>query len=77
MISRKTESTIVLAILQSKSQVVSSHTRRTDIAFEVVFGPRLRRDLRPCSGLAPLRCARTLQLANKQAIRRANRKKRK
>ena len=44
---QKTESTIVLAMLQStgKSQVVSSHRRRTDNASEEVFGPRLRRGL--------------------------------
>ena len=44
---QKTESTIVLAMLQStgKSQVVFNHKRGTDNASEVVFGPRLRRGL--------------------------------
>ena len=44
---QKTESTIVLAMLQStgKAQVVFSHKRGTDNASEVVFGTGLRRSL--------------------------------
>ena len=44
---QKTESTIVLAMLQStgKFQMVFSHKRGTENASKVVFGPRLRRGL--------------------------------
>ena len=59
--NQKTERALVLAILQSKSQVVSSHRRRTDIAFKVDFRPRRR----PRS--ASLRCARSNEQASKQA----------
>ena len=48
--SQKMESTIVPTVLKSMSQVVSSHRRRW-------------KTKRNRSGLAPLRCARTLQVA--------------
>ena len=58
------------AILQSKFQVVSRHKRRTDIAFEVVFGPRPRRGLDHAAG--SLRFA-ALARSNKQASKKKER----
>ena len=61
------ESTIVQAIRQSKSQVVVSHRRRRDVAFEVVFGPRLRRGLdHAAASLRSAALARSSKQASKQ-----------
>ena len=67
----------MLAMLQStgKSQVVSSHRRRTDNASEVVFRPRLRRGLDHVTASLRFAALASHALRSEQAGKSANKKK--